>query len=1234
MKRPNRLLTLILIIVITATVIHAGTTTHTYYFDQPRVEIIGGQTVVILDGARTWAKVGYPLLPQAAVQLLLPPGEEAVSISVETASPLLLGDGYRINHMEQPFPLSVGPSGEPTQPNEAVYSSNNPFPNELSDNLQTQFLSGHGLAIATIHPVSYKPASGELSYYPWIKVSVTSQPTAKAQSVHAQMLKRSNDVQLRVAGMVDNPESVVTYGPEMPTDPTTYDMLLITSEDFVDLYQEYIDYKNRSGVKTVVETVQDIYNSYTGIDSQDKIRNCIIDYYTTYEVAYVFLCGDNEHIPTRMLWCVDDNLPSDLYYAGLDGTWNDDNDELWGEPGEDDLVAEVYVGRSCADNETEIANVVNKLMMFQTEPVIDEVETALMTGEDLGWNAWGWEYKEEVRTGSSNWGYTTAGIPGNITVGTLYEYPGQSWSAMGDCLPLLNQGPILVNHLGHANWDYVMQFGRSQISDNNFSNDGVNHNFFIGYSQGCICGDFAHFLVDCIIEEFTTIEHGAVAFIGNSRYGWGSYNNTNGASQHFDREFFDAIFGENITKIGWANQDSKEDNIWAVPGDDIIRWCYYDINLFGDPTMDIWTAEPGLFNPSYANAIQAGSNTFLVNSIAVEGALVTLSMNDDILGRGTADASGNAVISLEQPIQQLGEITLMITAHNVIPYEGSITGIPSSGPYIVCTDQIIVDGTSGNGNGQLDYGEEVALTVDIENIGVGDASGISLSLNTEDPLVTIIDETYSLGNLSAGGSTSADEAFAFEIVPEVEDGYEVDFTLTATDGDSTWLSQFNVVAHTPIVTHDNLLVEDPTGNNNNLLDPGETVNFNITIDNGGSSDAEDVTILLSCDDPAITITNATIDLTMIAAGSTITIDFNDVIADPEAVQGMDVEFNMTITTDRGYLTTEDFSITVGDILFRPCGPDAYGYFAYDSYDGAEAPAYEWIEIAPVTGGPGVDLNLTDENRTAVLPLPFSFQYYGVSYDQITVCTHGWISMDDPPIFFPLNICIPHLVPPNNMIAAFWDELDPTESGAVCYYDDPNNHRFIVEWFLVPHANNASQAESFQVFLYDPVFYETPTGDGEIVVSYQILSEALGGCAIGVENGDGSVGLQYLHNGNYDECAMPLEDGFAIRFTTVGEVTGVDPETENATPDRYALMQNYPNPFNPTTVLSYQLQVACFTELEVYDISGRLVTKLVNGWRDAGVHEVTFDGRDLASGIYFYRLTAGDFVGTGKMVLMK
>ncbi len=89
-----------------------------------------------------------------------------------------------------------------------------------------------------------------------------------------------------------------------------------------------------------------------------------------------------------------------------------------------------------------------------------------------------------------------------------------------------------------------------------------------------------------------------------------------------------------------------------------------------------------------------------------------------------------------------------------------------------------------------------------------------------------------------------------------------------------------------------------------------------------------------------------------------------------------------------------------------------------------------------------------------------------------------------------------------------------------------------------------------------------------------------------------------------------------------------------TPLAYALISAHPNPFNPTATFSYQLSANSFVNLQVYDIKGKTVAELVNGWREAGMHEITFDGSALASGILFFRLQTGQYQSTGKIVLMK
>ena len=88
------------------------------------------------------------------------------------------------------------------------------------------------------------------------------------------------------------------------------------------------------------------------------------------------------------------------------------------------------------------------------------------------------------------------------------------------------------------------------------------------------------------------------------------------------------------------------------------------------------------------------------------------------------------------------------------------------------------------------------------------------------------------------------------------------------------------------------------------------------------------------------------------------------------------------------------------------------------------------------------------------------------------------------------------------------------------------------------------------------------------------------------------------------------------------------------PEDFVIFQNYPNPFNPTTKLEFRISNHGFVSLKVYDILGKEVSTLVNSELPAGIHKVEFDGTGLPSGTYFYRLDAGNYSETKKMLLLK
>ena len=313
----------------------------------------------------------------------------------------------------------------------------------------------------------------------------------------------------------------------------------------------------------------------------------------------------------------------------------------------------------------------------------------------------------------------------------------------------------------------------------------------------------------------------------------------------------------------------------------------------------------------------------------------------------------------------------------------------------------------------------------------------------------------------------------------------------------------------------------------------------------------------------------------------------------------------------------------------------------------------------------------------ILPLPFTFKYYGNDYTSLKVVTNGWMGFDIASTSNAyLNAAIPVAAEPNNALYPFWDDLDLRTAGTVYYLNDAANNRFIVEYKDVPHYSTG-QLYTFQVMLYS---------DGRIFYQYLSMDPSLiNSCTIGTENVGGATGLQVVYNAAYlhNNLAIKIEKGLGwleempnsgtispggsqsvdVMFNSTGLATGVytgvmnvnsndpnrpvkqipvkltvgvvDVQNNNlGVPSEFALNQNYPNPFNPTTKISFAIPQESFVTIKIYDILGKEVSKIVNQTKQAGYYSFNFDASSLSSGMYFYKIEAGNFVQTKRMLLMK
>lgn len=668
----------------------AQTVEMVYYFDNPVISQKGGFQTVNFPATQQSGLPGEPSLPYHILSLVLPPGEAAVSMEVTGEMEREIPGFFTLFPQQHVRPLSEGLSGLFIR-NGEIYRQNGKYPSSPSGHLTTQYLNGYGVALSSFTPVSYFPASGKLSYFAKVTVRIYTVPDPAAEKALENYCPSAASAK-RLSSLVQNPRMAETYPMRAPV-KTNYQILIITASTFSNSFQPLIDLYQSEGMTTQVVTTQTIESTMTGQDLQEKIRNFIIQEYQSSGVEFVLLGGDVELVPYRGFYCQvqsssvyeDNNIPADLYYSALDGNWNTNGNNLWGEPGEDDLLPDVAVTRFTFSTETELQNMIHKSVSYQVNPVLGELQQPLLAGEHL-WDSpmtFGGDFMDLLIDDQTANGYFTHGIPSaENAIVKLYDSLNTSGGIFNwDPVTLLNEinlGKSFIHHLGHANEMYMMRLYVWDITNANFSQvNGVDHNYTLLYTQGCLSGAFD--VDDCIAEKSVTIENFLAGGVFNSRYGWFNEGQTEGPSEHLNREFVSALYNDTISfkRIGETQMVSKIKTApWVTaPGQwepGALRWCFYDCNVFGDPAMEIWTDEPSVGisgrNPAtaillYPNPAQ-GFTTLRAGGILPANTWVTMT-----------NMLGQVVLRAHYVSQQQADGSLVIDLSGVLPgiYNVSVT---------------------------------------------------------------------------------------------------------------------------------------------------------------------------------------------------------------------------------------------------------------------------------------------------------------------------------------------------------------------------------------------------------------------------------------------------------------------------------------------------------------------------------------------------------------------------------
>jgi len=785
----------------------------------------------------------------------------------------------------------------------------------------------------------------------------------------------------------------------------------------------------------------------------------------------------------------------------------------------------------------------------------------------------------------------------------LYEREG-TYSG-GNVREAINSGLSIINHMGHANETIVM--GQTTGSLSSYDNS----EFGFVYSQGCYPAAFDEGTSgagESIAENFIMSEHALYAFAGNTRYGWYSPGSTDGASQFFARTFFSGLFEENIRQLGKANNYSKLQNVNEAMNNGVMRWCYYEISLFGDPSVMVKSPNGGFpfIQPASSSYDDfSGDGDGMVNP----GETINLNVTLENL-EGWADA-GNvyAKISFENSEVELVQDSVyfgVIQNGEVANGTGSfVVNVPQSCGYEAMNYNLqviapISEGVRFERNYTLNF--EVSLfqagwpwladgTV-VSNPAIFDFDGdqqMEAVVSRIDASLFILDE---IGEELPGWPLAQDEYLwrSFAIADlDGDDVEEIIFAsrngrIFAVNNDGEVIMDYqNCCAQllTPIVTDlDNNGVLDIVSygidSSINVIDADGNQLTGFPFDAGSATSSEmAVADLDENGNKEIIFTGVNGEVQVITANGTMLAGFPVNLGSPI--------FGAPIVLDNKSIVvgTNDNKIVVlgtdGSILSETTisGRVANSAIAAD-FDNDEQ-----LEIAFSTTMGAVYIMEQDGEILPGWPVQMGMQ------------------VSNPPVAADIN---------NDGLVDL--AVSASVSDLFIYHADGS----LFEFAPVPMGFTGNTPASIGDLDAD--------GDWDI-----IAGNSYGAYAVDVKLSKGDKIPWRTYRGNYFRTGYYGDNELSL-------VTDLTPEIP-----KYALAQNYPNPFNPSTRIKFAVKQSEKVMVEVYNLRGQKVKTLLNKVMDEGEHEIVWNGKDannksVSSGIYFYKMSASRYTNVKKMILLK
>ena len=553
--------------------------------------------------------IGYPSLPSAVSTFLLPPDIRIDTIEIVTAAWDTLPGKYYL------YPVQTGFMTDTAfiSPDPAIYSSGIPFPAHPIEVSRQGSAMGYSVASLTGTPIRYIPADSTLMILTSIELTIHTEPSGSERIVPDRETEWSAAMRERgILSLVSNPDNIACYRQpvimtfEDRTSPLNVtqspgssgdgvDMVIITSSALADDFEQVAEYRTCQGIITIVRTVEWIDQNYTGADTPESIRNFIRDAHQEWGIGAVLLGGDDGVVPVRECYGWDYNcypfpvyqMPSDDYYADIDGDWSHDG-SMW-LAGLSENYLDLCAGRWPVSNGNDVDLLFAKLLLYeQPEDFPAGFARKLLL---LGVN-------DSAGAGADHMMWLNALLNESSAIPEYLDEPTELYFPHslpgGDlcrstALNEFDQGYNLIIHADHSEIHKLATAGKNTLGQYMWDSDFATMSNFeepsILWTLGCDPGHFDG--AYCFAEAglLTSSSSGLVAIIANARYGLFNQNVTYYA-------LCDALFNTGYIGIHsehWPLSYLGEAHRCSKNNDGI---SFLQLNLLGSPLMYVWRDDP------------------------------------------------------------------------------------------------------------------------------------------------------------------------------------------------------------------------------------------------------------------------------------------------------------------------------------------------------------------------------------------------------------------------------------------------------------------------------------------------------------------------------------------------------------------------------------------------------------------------------------------------------------------